>query len=56
MNCQLCGGPCGCMGTLGLLSWHRCRDCGMEFSKRHKPKPWKPWKRVNNTPPQKGGK
>lgn len=30
--CPVCGGPGMQMGGLGRLTWHRCRDCGMQFS------------------------
>ena len=31
-QCGLCGGPGLRMGCLGALVWHRCRQCGAEFS------------------------
>lgn len=30
--CQVCGGPLYPLGTLGQLTWKRCRNCGMEYS------------------------
>lgn len=37
MICQLCGGVLVLLGLLGNLAWFRCRQCGMEFSKRLTP-------------------
>lgn len=31
-ECPICGGPGIFLGILGNLIWHRCRDCGTEFS------------------------
>ena len=34
MNCLLCNGPCEPLGSLGRLMWFRCRNCGMNCSKK----------------------
>jgi hypothetical protein len=36
-SCNLCDGPLVELGTLGILTWYRCRNCGMEFSARAEP-------------------
>ena len=36
MKCGLCGGFLVRLGRLGDLVWFRCRNCGMEHSKRQK--------------------
>lgn len=33
MKCPACTGPLLLLGTLGLLRWLRCRNCGMQFSR-----------------------
>jgi len=38
MHCPLCGGEGMLLGVLGLLRWFRCRNCGMDFNKRIKPR------------------
>ena len=38
MKCPLCRGAGVLLGTLGLLKWFRCRQCGMDFNKRQKEK------------------
>lgn len=32
MRCTCCGGPLMLLGTLGRLTWLRCRDCGVDQS------------------------
>jgi DNA-directed RNA polymerase subunit RPC12/RpoP len=34
IECPVCGGEGGYMGTLGFLDWFRCRYCGMDFNRR----------------------
>ena len=34
MECQVCGGELMELGGLGSLIWYRCRNCGMECSKK----------------------
>lgn len=29
-TCAHCGGPMGYLGTLGILDWYSCRNCGFE--------------------------
>ena len=31
-KCSECGGPGNPLGTLGHLGWHRCENCGIDFS------------------------
>lgn len=38
MKCPLCSGPLMLLGTLGLLRWFRCRNCGMDCNKKVKRK------------------
>jgi len=33
-GCAMCGGPLVPLGTLGNLEHSRCRDCGMDQSRR----------------------
>lgn len=37
-KCPMCKGPRMFLGQLGLMRWFRCRNCGMDFSKRTKEK------------------
>jgi hypothetical protein len=30
-DCPTCGGPPVLLGTLGRVTWLRCRDCGWEY-------------------------
>lgn len=32
-SCGLCGGEAQPLGTLGKLTWYRCRDCGIDFNR-----------------------
>lgn len=34
MTCNLCGGDCNFLGTLGNLDHFRCTHCGMDFSQK----------------------
>jgi len=35
MTCPVCSSPYAIiLGTLGLLKWLRCRDCGIDYSVR----------------------
>ncbi len=36
MKCRLCGGLLMFLGRLGLLKHYRCRDCGMQSSRKVK--------------------
>ena len=38
MNCPVCGGQAGVLGSLGNRVHYVCRDCGMQFSKIRKPR------------------
>ena len=31
-ECEFCGGPPTIIGRLGLRTWFRCRNCGMDYS------------------------
>lgn len=33
-ECQMCGGSLVLLGALGAVNWYRCRNCGMQFSRR----------------------
>lgn len=30
-NCPICGGEPTCLGTLGRITWLRCRRCGWDY-------------------------
>ena len=32
MECKMCGGECGFMGSLGPKLWFRCINCGADQS------------------------
>lgn len=32
--CPTCDGPAMKMGSLGRLTWFRCRNCGTEFNQK----------------------
>jgi hypothetical protein len=36
-ECPACGGPGGLMGALGQRVYFRCRNCGLDFSKKDEP-------------------
>ncbi len=36
--CPLCSGEGSLLGTLGLRTWFRCRQCGMDFSRTRRPR------------------
>jgi transposase-like protein len=46
MNCPICEGPGIVLGVLGTLKHFSCRNCGMQFSKRMKPRRKRPPQRV----------
>ena len=35
--CPVCPGRGMVLGQLGRLRWYRCRDCGIDFSRRAPP-------------------
>lgn len=37
-HCPLCGGPPMILGALGNLLWMRCRDCGIDFNRKQRPR------------------
>lgn len=49
--CSQCGGEAGLLGVLGVLKHWLCRNCGMQFSTRVKPR-----KRKEPSAPKKRGR
>lgn len=41
MKCKLCLGPLVFIGNMGPLRHYRCRNCGMQCSKRSKKALWR---------------
>ena len=36
--CPLCPGEGALLGALGLRTWFRCHQCGMDFSRTRRPR------------------